>query len=182
MANRELSFSLGAGVSSTAATEDQELGAELYKLYNAINTVALKLDEYTAPIPLPASDRPYVSFTSANKADNVSRLYGYATVALIKGTIVYWNASGQLAKHAASTGGMALIVLEDTALGGYAPVARNGVVDGFVGLTTGTAYVASVTAGAIATSVVTGNARRFLGYALSPTVFYFCPDIIGISV
>ena len=183
MASRkELSFQLGLSSTFSSNVEDPEIAAELTKLYNAINLLASKLDEYTGAIPYPLADRPYIAKSSANRSAGTNRFYGYATVNLLAGTLVYWNASGQLAKASSASGVALLMVLEDTVAGDYAAVTRQGVVTGLAGLTAGSAYVASTTAGAIATSVATGNTRRYVGFALSSTELYFEPDLVGVTV
>jgi len=181
MANRELSFNLGLSSSPSSNIEDSEIYAELQRLYQAVNLLAAKLDEYTGVIPEAVANRPYVNPTRVNRAFGMTRFYAEAAVDLVKGTIVSLGTDGLLVKALPSKATV-FIVLEDTAAGNHAPAARHAVVDGFVGLTPGTSYVNSTTAGAIATSVATGNTRRYLGIALNSTTFYFCPDIIGVAV
>ena len=57
---KELSFNLGLGSSFTSAVQDAEVSAELLKIYNAINTLATKLDEYTGSLTSTPPDRPYL--------------------------------------------------------------------------------------------------------------------------
>lgn len=176
MASRELSFSLGIGPNYIGEIPDQEVALEFQRLYLAVNTLASKLDEYTGAIPYNLADRPFVSPAQANKAFGVNRLYGYATAALLKGTIAYFTGSGQLAKAdsdvAASACALA-IVLEDTALGNYAPVARQAVVGGFAGLTPGANYYTSSTPGGI--SATAGTYGSSIGFAVNSTTLAFYP-------
>ena len=181
MGNKELSFSLPIGAAFTAEIEDQQLAQELYKLYNAVNLIASKLDEYTGGLNASPTDRPYIPPAQASRAAGINRVYGEATVDLLQGTIVAFNVSGKLVKASASTPVHA-IVMEDTVLGNFAPVTLQGVLDGFIGLTPGSYYVASTTPGAIATSVPAGNTRRYVGFAITPTSLAFYPDMIGVAV
>jgi hypothetical protein len=179
MATKELSFSLPIGSSFTAELEDQNLSAEMYKLYNAVNLIAAKLDEYTGAINAQIPDRPYIPPVQASSAAGVNRVYAEATVDLLKGTIVAFNASGQLIKASASTGVHA-IVMDDTVAPNWAPATLQGLIDGFTALTPGQYYVASTTPGAIATSVPSGTQRRYVGFAITPTTLAFYPDMISV--
>jgi hypothetical protein len=179
MASKELSFNLGIGPSLSVEITDKDIESELFKLYLAINTLASKLDDYTGTLTQNVADRPYIPHVFANRAAYTNRLYLYATVALLKGTIVHMTATGQLAKAAASselTCRNIFIVLEDTAVGNYAPVARHAVVGGFVGLTQNAEYYLSTTAGAITSTLPgTGNYKVVVGTALDSNTLLFYP-------
>lgn len=183
-AKRELSFQLGLGTSASAAIEDPEVASELTKLYNAVNLIAYKLDEYTGAIPVALDDRPYVSPSVINRAAFVNRLYGEATVSLVTGALVRFNSSGKL-ELATSTTGVHAIVLEDTATGNFAPVAVNAVLTSFAGLSAGSYYSASPTVPGgitLATSVPSGSKRQLVGFAINSTTLVFYPDNIGVIV
>lgn len=177
---RELSFQLGIGTSYSGAVADPEAAAEFTKLYNALNLVAYKLDEYTGAIAAPTGDRPYLNPQTVNKAAGVNRLYGEATVALVTGTIVNFTVDGKLEKATVANGAHC-IVLEDTALGDFAPVARNAVLNAFAGLTPGKIYYQSPTvAGGITLTISAGQTKRAVGFAINYTTLAFYPDNIGV--
>jgi len=181
---KELSFNLGIGTSASSTIEDQEVLIELNKLYNALNLVAFKLDEYTGAIPVSVEDRPYVSPSVANRAAGINRFYGKATVSLVTGALVKFNVSSEL-ELATSGAGVHCIVLEDTAATNYAPVSRCAVLTAFAGLIPGTQYAVSTTVpGGImpATSVPSGQIRRIVGFAINSTTLAFYPDNIGVTV
>jgi len=177
---RELSFQLGIGTSASSAISDPEAAAEFTKLYNAVNLLAYKLDEYTGSIAAPASDRPYLTPQAVNKSAGVSRLYGEATVALVVGAIVNFTSSGKL-ELATVANGAHCIVLENTAVGDFAPVARNAVLTAFAGLTPGKIYYQSPTvAGGITLLVPSGQIKRAVGFAVNSSTLAFYPDNIGV--
>lgn len=182
MAKRELSFQLPIGTTFSANIEDPELVSELTKMYNAINLIALKLDEYTGQIAAPLDEREYTQPTVVNRAVGMNRFYGEAVTDLVSNTLVYFDSTGKLQKATAATGCHA-IVLENTTAGNFAPVSRQAVLSGFAGLTPGTKYVVShAVAGGISTSVPSGNVRQYVGFALTSTILAFYPDNIGVTV
>jgi hypothetical protein len=177
---RELSFSLSIGSTPLTEPEDQEMAAELFRIYQAINSLATQVDTATGGLAIAAADRPYVLPSTASKEANMSRGYGKATVDLTIGEIVHFNSAGELVK-AQATGTHLLkgqgIVLENTVTDGYAPIAYRGIIKAFVGLTVGNYYFLSLTAGAISNAAPTaGNTLQYLGYAVSSTELYFCPE------
>lgn len=184
MTSKALSFNLGIGANPSSEIADTEVSVELTKLYNAINTLAYKLDEYTGAINAPVGDRPYIGYAASNRERFVHKVYAKATVALVKGTVVYINSTGAVkASNAIAVGTMKAIgiVLEDTAINNYAPITLGGVVDGFVGLTTNTFYYVSATAGGLATTGVTATTKLFVGVSLSSTTLLLIPDSINQS-
>jgi hypothetical protein len=169
MANRELSFNLGAGVSSSSAVEDPEVAAELLKLYNALNTIAFKLDEYTGAINAAPADRPYISASVACRAAYINRIYKYTAGALTARTLVNIDSSGNIVAADIDVNRAHAIVMEDTAADSYAPITLGGIVGGFVGLTPGAYYYLSTTAGAIQLGVT----AQKVGFAVSSTELAF---------
>lgn len=165
---KELSFNLGLGANSTSAVEDPEAAAEFLKLYNAVNTLAVKLDEYTGALTITPADRPYVPTSTSNRAKYVNRLYYPAPSALAKNTVVNIYSGGVQAAVVGSKAAHA-IVLEDTAAGDYAPVTLQGVIGGFVGLTVGAPYYLSASPGAIQS----GATAQKVGFATSSTELAF---------
>lgn len=179
MANREFSFSLGAGVSASSAITDPEVAAELFKLYNAVNTVALTLDLYTNGLETSEADRPFVSNAVINKEAKLSRVYLVANVDLVKGTLVYVRGDGKVDKALNTPQNLLtkFIVMSDTLAGAYAPLARRGVIDGFVGLTPGNMAYTSTVAGGILFGATPGAGVQYIGFVISPTSIYFDPDL-----
>lgn len=165
---KELSFNLGLGSSSTSAVQDAEVSAELLKIYNAINTLATKLDEYTGSLTSTPPDRPYLPTSLVNRSRYVNRAYIITTGALTARTVVNVY-SGGLRAGVVGTYAAHAIVLEDTAANDYAPIALQGVVGGFVGLTVGAPYYLSSTPGAIQS----GATAQKIGFALTSTDLAF---------
>lgn len=168
-APKELSFNLGIGATFTGEVQDPALAQELYKLYNAVNILAAKLDEYTGAISVNVADRPYAPPSAVNKAAQMTRFYVPAITNLLANTVV--NISGAGAQAAlAGTRVAHAIVLEDTVIGDYAPLALLAVRTGFVGLTRGANYyLSNSTAGAI--TGASGTQR--IGFAVSSTELAF---------
>lgn len=166
---KELSFNLGIGANSTSNVQDPEAASELLKLYNAVNILASKLDEYTGAISLNVIDRPYAPPSATNKAAQMTRLYKEATENLLANTIVNIYSLGCRTALAGSRVAHA-IVLEDTLLGDYAPLSLLAVRPGFFGLTPGANYyLSNSTPGAI-----TGTAgTQRVGFAVSTTELAF---------
>jgi len=165
---KELSFNLGIGANAAASIEDPEAAAEFLKLYNAINTLATKLDEYTGSLTITPADRPYIPVSQVHRAKYVNRLYYPAPSALTAKTIVNIYSGGVRAAQAGTYVAHG-VVLEDTAAGDYAPVTLMGVIGGFVGLTVGAYYYLSSTAGAITAT----SGTQKLGFAVSTTDLAF---------
>ena len=168
-APKELSFNLGIGANFTGAVQDSEAAQEFYKLYNAVNILASKLDEYTGALTVNVADRPYAPASAVNKAGQMTRFYAPAIANLTANTIVNISVAGVQAALAGSRPAHA-IVTEDTLLGNYAPLSLLAVRAGFVGLTIGAYYyLSNSTPGAI-----TGTAgTQRIGFAVSSTELAF---------
>ncbi len=171
--DRELSFQLP--LPQSPLTENQELFQELLRVYNAIRTVAYKLDSYTGAIPPPTDDFAEVA-NSGIKVNGMCKVYLPAYEDLVVGNTVYFfdDAGTVKARKAVSAtakargfcsiAGLTGEVVEVTLIGLYPsfPAAT---------LTPGNTYYQSVTAGAI------GNAGfQAVGFALSDTQLFFNPD------
>ena len=178
MSKKDLSFQLGLGNSPSGNIEDQEVVAELFKVYNAVNLLASKLDQYTGALSDPVGDRPYIKPVAVSKAANVNKIYAEAAVDLVSLTLVSINSAGRLVKATPALRARG-IVLENTSTGNFAPVAFNAVLDGFVGLTAGsTYYLSAATAGGItATAPAAGSIQR-IGFAVNSTTLAFYPELI----
>lgn len=178
---KELSFSLGIGATPLSEPEDLEMANELFRIYQALNVLASQLDTATGGLAAPAAERYAILASTASKEANMCRGYGYATVDLTAGEIVHFNSSGQLVKANATGTGAALkgqaAVLTNTITGDYAPLAFRGVLRLYAGLTAGAYYHLSVVAGGISISApAAGNTLQYLGFALSASELYFCPE------
>jgi hypothetical protein len=165
---KELSFNLGLSASTTANVQDPEVATELLKLYNAINNLAYKVDEYTGSLIAPPTDRPYIPTSTVNRSRYISKAYILTTSALAARTVVNIY-SGGLRAGVVTTYPAHAIVLEDTAANDYAPIALQGVVGGFVGLTVGAPYYLSATPGTIQSAAT----AQKIGFALSATELAF---------
>lgn len=175
-AKRDLSFQLGIGTSPSALIEDPELAAELLKIYNAVNLLAYKLDEYTGSISAPVGDRPYLKPVNANRAAGVNRLYAEATVDLVAGAIVAYNSSGKLVKSTPALGAQG-VVLENTSTGNFAPIAVNAVLNYYTGLIAGNYYYVSPSVpGGITNVAPVAGSRRLVGFAVDTFTLAFYPD------
>lgn len=181
MSNRELSFSLGIGTTPQSEIEDPDLSAEMFRLYNAINTIASQLDAVSGSLVAAAADRPYILPSVASKELNITRGYGYATVAFALGELAHLNSSGQLVKALSDTSHSLkaqVVITQATVLGGYAPYSFAGVIKAYVGLAAGSYYYLSETAGAISSLLpATGKTVQIVGFAVSPSELYFKPSM-----
>lgn len=177
---KELSFSTGIGATPLTEPEDAEMANELFRIYQALNVLAYQIDSATGGLAAPLADRNYIIPSVASKEANMSRCYGLATVALTAGEIVHFNSAGQLVKAQSTTTHLLkgqAVVLVSTALGAYAPLSLRGVVKLYAGLNPGTYYKLSTTAGGIsAIDPAATNTLQYLGFALSPSELYFCPE------
>lgn len=168
-APKELSFNLGIGAAFTGSIQDQEVAAEMYRIYNALNTLASKLDEYSGALSANVADRAYLPSSYTVKIGGITRLYKQTASALAVGTVVNIFSGGCRAALHGSFKAHA-IVLEDTAAGNYAPVALMAVLPGFVALTPGADYfLSNSTPGAITGA---GGTQK-VGFAVSPTELAF---------
>lgn len=165
---KELSFNLGLSSSATSQIQDTEVAAEFLKVFNAVNNMAQKLDEYTGALTAIPSDRPYVPNSLANRSKYVNRSYILTTTPLTAKTVVNVY-SGGLRAAVVGTYAAHAIVLDDTAANDYAPICLQGVIGGFVGLTVGAPYYLSSSAGAIQS----GATAQKVGFALSSTELAF---------
>lgn len=177
---KEFSFSLGIGSSPLVEVEDQDTNAELHRIVQAINILAFRLDEATGSLALTSADRPYAIASATSKELNMCRLYAKTTVSLTAGELVHYTSTGELVK-AQANGAHNLkaqaVVLANTTAGSYAPLAARGIVKLYSGLTPGNYYYLSPTAGAIGSaSPAAGNTLQYIGFAVSPSELYFCPE------
>jgi hypothetical protein len=179
---RELSFSLGIGATPLYDQPDApDLAAELFRIYQAINTTAFQLDAASNSIAAPIADRAYILASTASKEVNISRIYGQASVDLVAGEVVHFGSNYSLSK-AQSNGTHNLkaqgIALTTGLAGTWIPVALRGVCRLFVGLSAGTDYYLSMTAGNISALLPTaGNTVQYVGFALSGSELYFSPEV-----
>lgn len=177
---KELSFSLGIGATPLYEPEDPELAFELFRIYQALNVLAAQLDSATGSLQAASADRVYILPSAASKEANITRGYGYATVALTAGELVHINALGQLEKAQSTTTHLLkahAVVTESTLAGLYAPISMRGVFRLYTGLTPGADYMLSTTAGAISVlAPAATNTLQYLGFAMSSSELYFEPE------
>lgn len=117
---------------------------------------------------------------SANRVCNTYTVSEVGGVAL--GDLVYISAADTVSKADAGTNyqviGMAGAAIADTASG---EVCSEGVITGLTGLTAGSRYFLSSTAGAYTTTVPTGSGNRIVqvGYAKSTTEMHLQIQVLG---
>lgn len=181
MAYKELSFSLGIGTQPTTELEDPDSNQELFLVYRALNVLATQIDAATGSLAAQAAERYAIIPSVSSKEVNVTRVYGYATVDLTVGELVHFNSSGQLVKAQANgTHNLKAqaVVLANALMGEYASCALKGVCRLYVGLTPGADYFLGTTAGAVSSSApAAGNTLQYVGFALSSSELYVCPEI-----
>lgn len=171
--DKELSFQLP--LPQSPLTENQELFQELLRVYNAIRTVAYKLDSYTGAIPPPTDDFPELG-NDIIRLNGMCKIYLPAYEDLVVGNTVYpFDDAGTTkarkavsatakARGFCSIAGLTGEMVEVTLLGLYPsfPAAT---------LTPGTTYYQSATPGTIG-----GAGFQAVGFALSDTQLFFNPD------
>lgn len=178
---RQLSFNLGLGTTPNP-TEQPEIDVELYRIYNAINALALYLDTYTGMAPVTTADAPATDPAETSRLSTVSKFWIEAAATIIPGDILHINSSGQAVLAQAVAGHTLrgqLCALTAAVSTGWLQVTPIGILDLFVGLTPGNYYYLSTTAGGLAAAPPASGSKtiQYLGYAISATELYFAPSL-----
>lgn len=178
---RELSFSLGIGSTPLSDFEDPQTSNEFFRLYQAVNLMATQIDTATGALAASSSERPYLLASTVSLETNVTRFYAEATEALTVGELVSINSAGKAVKAQANTthdSKARAVVLSNCFAGAHASLAFRGVVRAYTGLTPGKDYYLSTAAGGIAAIIpAASNTLQYVGFALSGTELYFCPEL-----
>jgi len=161
-------YSLPLGLDMAPNTKDAENLQDFYRLYNACKLLAEGLDAYTGIVGLPTADWGSGG-TSAILLQNMCRFYAQFSVSVTTGQIVGLNASGQIVL---STPGTAIgWSPAPISAGNWGEVRLLGLHTAVSGLTSGTAYYASSTAGGITATVT----AQKVGVALAANRLFFNP-------
>jgi len=162
-------YSLDLGLDIVPISKDPENMGDMYRLYNAVKLVAGALDLYTGSLGANAEDWS-IADTTYVRSQNISRIYRIFDIAVTAGQIVTIKSTGNIGL--ATTGlahGWSPIPV---AAGQYGEVRLFGLHTSVSGLTPGTWYYSSATAGAITTTVT----AQKVGFAVSATALFFNPS------
>ncbi len=177
---RQLSFNLGIGT-TPQTTQNQDVDVELYRIYNALQTLAYYLDVYTGAAPVAQSERDLAVAFQTSRLSQVNGGFREAAATLIAGDLLHFNSSGKLVKAQANLSHnlkVQAVALEDCAIGQYCQFAFSGVIPLYSGLTAGNYYYLSTTAGVLgAAAPGGGNTTQLIGFAVSSAELYFQPSL-----
>ena len=173
------SQSANLGLPAAPLTDNQELFYELLRVYNAIRTVQQSVDNNTGAISPPETYWSEVGFTRCT-IGNSSKIYIQAYENLSYGsTVGIYNDGGTGKAKKAKDGVLVCIgfcaATDGATAGDYTEIQLYGLFAPFAAgtLTPGAGYYQSATAGVIG---VSGSGAQFVGYALSDTQLFFCPQ------
>lgn len=182
-AQSKLSMNLGLG--ATPDTPDLDLFNQLQQIYNAINGLARAVDLYTGALQPDQNIWQSIS-TTGIREQNITRLYPIFDVSCITGNLINLYNPGDGLLHArlanATTGATPARAYATGAWSAGSPgeVILQGLHPFFTGLSVGTLYYTSTTAGLIQASAPSspGNIVQPVGFALTPTSIWFAPSLI----
>lgn len=171
--------SINTGLPNIPDPPDPSFFAEFTRIYNAIRNLTIALDAYTGSLtPAPSE----FSGTAANTSllvGNQTKVYVESTETITVGKCVnLYDSSGLKARlsNAGVSGKRVHGWCSAVGTAGWIEVRLLGLASVFIGLTPGTTYYASNTAGAISTTA--GSVPQKLGYAISSSQLFFRPDLI----
>jgi hypothetical protein len=183
MATRGYKSSINLGLPSVPDPPDPAFFSEFTRLYNAIRNLSLALDAYTGALP---QDAEFFSETPATQTiltQNTQRLYVlFSENASYGQTIHLWNDAGTLKARLANATAAGKPVrawcstTTGVISGQWGEVMLGGLCTAIGSLTPGQTYYAGNTAGAIAPTA--GTISQKVGYAISPALFIFQPELI----
>jgi hypothetical protein len=178
-------FSTNTGISATPEidqTKDPEIYIDNLKLRNGIKILQAVLDTYTGALgEEPAAWSQQTNPANWNRLQNLTRTYALASENIAAGAIVnFWNNAGVLGvrnANATAAGKPAHAWATSAILAGaYGEFIQQGTCFLITGLTPGTTYYLSNTAGLIAAGA--GTVAQKIGYALGAQTLVFRPDLI----
>ena len=165
----------------------QELFAEFWQIYNAIQALQRGINQYAGVIAWPQKDWPQLTPADTVLAQNSNRLYLAATEDIGFGQLVQpWNDSGVVkARLANATNNLKPCFAICNTVGGVATgeygefLILQGLSLGIGGLIPGSRYFLSTVPGAVTNvaPVAAGNIEQLVGLALSANLFYFNPEL-----
>lgn len=178
-------FSTNLGLSSAPEFDSKkypEIYSDLLRIRGAIRGLQAALDQYTGALPPQTENWPVTTLTQTLLLQNTAKIYVVAGVAISPGQILStYNDAGVLkAQLATATDPTKLArgfasITAAAAAGDYIEMTLLGADFYISGLTPGTPYYLSNTAGAIATTA--GLNVQKIGHALSATCLFFNPAI-----
>lgn len=184
---KSLSTSINLGLPQGPETTDMLLYAELSRIYNAINILAQSIDVYTGGLNPDSTEWSAQNNISTIRTQNILRTYCKANEDIASGALVcFVNGTTELlavnadatddtkpARGYCSAGAINAGEFGQFTLG-------NSLHPSISGLTYGTKYYLSTTPGLITATEPTdpGNLVQVIGFALSPTELFFCPETL----
>lgn len=162
-------YSVNLGLDIVPITKDPDNIGDIYRLYNAVKSVAAALDSYTGAIGADVADWP-VAGTEFLLVQRECRIYVLFDATVTVGQLVALNSSGNAVLSAVGTVmGWAPVAVTS---GQYGEVRLFGLDVAVAGLTPGTWYYASATPGGITATVT----AQKVGFAITATKLFFNPS------
>lgn len=182
----QVSYSTNLGLSLQPEFDAQkypDIFVDSMRVRMGIQLLQSALDSYTGKLPLSSQLQGVANVSTSVQVGNLTRVYPVAGVNLTYGQLVYlYNVGGVLTAGLASASvsstcarGFVSTTLGITA-GQVGEIQLLSVLSGLAGLTPGTTYYLSNTAGFISSTA--GTVSQKVGYALSTTDLFFNPTII----
>lgn len=167
------SYSINLGLPAIPEVEDQNLYMALLPIYSALRNVMGAIDQYTGNGFISSSEYSKVAATGYATIQKTSVVFVKLTEDVSAGHMInLWNSGGLRARKAASGStrchGFAAVSGKS---GETIPVSLLGLCTSVSGLTPGTEYYLSATAGLVTPTVTSQR----LGIALAPTQLWFTP-------
>lgn len=177
-------FSVNLGLPAQPDTTDNSLFYQLSLVYNAINALASALDIYTGSIQPDQSTWSQLGVTGVRE-QNITRVYCIFDVTATPGNVLnLYNNSGvvhaRLSNATTSAAPARGYSTGNVVAGAYGEVILQGLHPLFSGLTPGSLYYTSTTAGTVQASAPSsvGNIVQPVGFALNATTLWFSPSLI----
>jgi hypothetical protein len=162
-------FSVNLGLDIVPQSKDPDNLGDLYRLYNASKSLAGALDDYTGAIGANQEDWS-VAGTEYLLLQRMTRIYVQFAVTVTTGQILTINSAGNAAL--AATGAAQGWAPAPVAAGAWGEMRLMGLHSAVAGLTPGTWYYSSATAGAITATVT----AQKVGFAIAANKLFFNPS------
>ena len=167
------SYSINLGLPAIPEVDDPNLYMALLPIYSALRNVMGAIDQYTGNGFISSSEYSKIASTGYASVQKISAVFVQLTEDVSAGHMInLWNSGGLRARKAASGStrchGFATVAGKS---GETIPVSLFGLCTSVSGLTPGTDYYLSATAGLVTPTVTSQR----LGIALAPTQLWFTP-------
>lgn len=167
------SMSINLGLPAAPEVDSPELYGALLPVYNAVKNTMYAVDSYTGNGLITTEEYSQVNAYSQLSAYKINVMYIQLTETVTKGQIVnIWNSGGARGRKA--VGGTSrghAFALDSGVAGQHIPICFQGLCTLIGGLTPGSEYYLSVTAGAITPTAT----HHRVGTAIGPNHLWFSP-------